>query len=390
MFRNTRNLLCQLGAASSNGQLGKIFAEELNCRAVLLVTDRGVREAGLIEGAVTNLQQAGIDCHIFDRVEADPPESVILDALQSATESGVDGILGLGGGSSMDVAKVVAFLHGSTTQSLSEIYGVEKCQGTRLPLVQVPTTAGTGSEVTPISIITTGANAKMGIVAHQLYPDYAVLDGSLTLSVPPIVSAATGIDAMVHAIEARTSKLKKNPLSDLLAHEALRLLGNNIKTVCEDGNDALAREQMLLGSCYAGMAFANAPVAAVHALAYPLGSHFKVSHGLSNSLVLPHVLRFNARDNHAAAEYAEAAKILFPSLLPMVWPSDIHGAHYLADSFAELAEELNVPTQLSDVGVSSHDIDMLSTEALKQERLLPNNPVAMTLEDIREIYTQAL
>ena len=175
----------------------------------------------------------------------------------------------------MDVAKVVAFLQGTTTQTLPDLYGVDQCVGTRLPLVQVPTTAGTGSEVTPISIVTTGTNSKMGIVSPHLLPDAAVLDGNLTLSVPPLVTAATGIDAMVHAIEARTSALKKNPMSDVLAHEALRLLSANLRRVCEDGSNAEARADMLLGSCLAGMAFANAPVAAVHALAYPLGAHFK-------------------------------------------------------------------------------------------------------------------
>jgi alcohol dehydrogenase class IV len=272
-FRNTKNLIFQLNAASSQGCLGALFHQELSCRSILLITDKGVREAGLIDGAVANLQAHGIHVAIFDQVEADPPEAIIQQATEAA--AGVDGILGFGGGSSMDVAKVVAFLQGTTTQTLPDLYGVDQCVGTRLPLVQVPTTAGTGSEVTPISIVTTGTNSKMGIVSPHLLPDAAVLDGNLTLSVPPLVTAATGIDAMVHAIEARTSALKKNPMSDVLAHEALRLLSANLRRVCEDGSNAEARADMLLGSCLAGMAFANAPVAAVHALAYPLGAHFK-------------------------------------------------------------------------------------------------------------------
>jgi alcohol dehydrogenase class IV len=189
----------------------------------------------------------------------------------------------------MDVAKVVAFLgQRDCRQNIQDIYGVGMCNGSRMPLIQVPTTAGTGSEVTPISIVTTGESEKKGIVSPVLLPDWAVLDGELTTSLPSKVTAATGIDAMVHAIEAYTSKIKKNPLSDLLAKEALRLLGSNIRRVCSEGGaaDAEARGQMLLGSLYAGMAFANAPVAAVHALAYPIGALFHVPHGVSNVLML--------------------------------------------------------------------------------------------------------
>ena len=161
------------------------------------------------------------------------------------------------------------------------------------PLIQVPTTAGTGSEVTPISIVTTGATTKMGVVSPLLLPDLALLDAELTLGLPPAVTAATGIDAMVHAIEAYTSKIKKNPLSDLLAREALRLLAANLDQAVHNGHNREARQAMLLGACLAGQAFANAPVAAVHALAYPLGSHFHLPHGLCNALMLPPVLAFN-------------------------------------------------------------------------------------------------
>ena len=190
------------------------------------------------------------------------------------------------------------------------MYGIGKVQGARLPLVQVPTTAGTGSEVTNISIVTTGATSKMGVVAPQLYADLAILDASLTLGLPPAVTAATGIDAMVHAIEAYTTAHLKNPLSDMLARQALSLLSSNLVRVCRNGQDLAARQAMLLGAMLAGQAFSNAPVAAVHALAYPIGGMFHVPHGLSNALVLPHVLRFNL--GHATPLYAELAAIVAP------------------------------------------------------------------------------
>ena len=192
------------------------------------------------------------------------------------------------------------------------MYGVNFVRGERLPLVLAPTTAGTGSEVTPISIVTTGTNEKKGVVSPQLLPDYAILDAELTVGLPAPVTAATGIDAMVHAIEAFTSKRLKNVVSDCLAKQALELLGRNIRTACFTPEDRNARANMLMGSMLAGMAFANAPVAAVHALAYPLGGHFHVLHGLSNALVLPYVLEFNMPE--ASAAYAELAPVIFPDL----------------------------------------------------------------------------
>ena len=258
------------------------------------------------------------------------------------------------------------------------------CQGERLPLALAPTTAGTGSEVTPISIVTTGASEKKGVVSPQLLPDWSVLDADLTLGLPTHITAATGIDAMVHAIEAYTSKVKKNPMSDCLAKEALHLLGANIRIVCEDSNARQARSDMLLGSMLAGMAFSNAPVAAVHALAYPLGGHFHVPHGLSNSLVLPHVMRFNIPA--AKDAYAELASILFPDIDR---GSTETVALNLAHRLARLAEELGLETRLREVGVSENQIPMLADDAMKQARLLVNNPREMTYEAALEIYQQA-
>ena len=394
LFQTTRNILSELGGVAKLGALvGSSSGGGLGCARVLVVTDPGVRAAGLVDPALRSLSDAGVAHAVFDDVVADPPEQVVHDACAAARALGADGVVGLGGGSSMDVAKLVAFLESAgTTQSLSDIYGVGACAGERLPLVQVPTTAGTGSEVTPISIVTTGENAKMGVVSPQLLPDWALLDGALTLSVPPAVTAATGIDAMVHAIEAYTSCPRKNPLSDALAREALALLAGNIRAACARGDDGDARGAMLLGSCYAGMAFANAPVAAVHALAYPVGSHFHVPHGLSNSLVLPHVLRFNAADARAAAQYAELLPLVFPERAAAAAPSsdDEAAAHALADGLAELAVELAIPTTLPEVGIAAGDVELLATEAMKQTRLLPNNPREVTLDDARALYTAAM
>ncbi len=329
----------------------------------------------------------------------DPPESIVLEAAALARASAAEAVVGLGGGSSMDVAKLVAVLaHPSCEQPLQAMYGVGQVTAPRLPLVQVPTTAGTGSEVTPISILTTGECEKKGVVSPTLLPDVAVLDGELLATVPRHVAAATGIDAMVHAIEAYTSA-RKNPLSDTFGREALKLLSSNIHAVCgvdepPAGGMPAARSAMMLGACYAGMAFANAPVAAVHALAYPLGSHFHVAHGLSNSLMLPHVLGFNAAGSARAAEqYAELAHLVVPrGAVDAIGGGGgaAGGADRLIRRLAELPVELGLPTRLADVGVAAADIPMIAAEAMKQTRLLPNNPTPVGLADAQRLYEAAL
>jgi alcohol dehydrogenase len=292
-------------------------------------------------------------------------------------------VIGMGGGSSMDVAKLIAVLANSK-QELKSMYGIGNVLGTRLPLIQIPTTAGTGSEATPIAIVTTGATSKMGVVSQQLYADIAILDAQLTLGLPPKITAATGIDAMVHAIEAYTTKHKKNPLSDMLAKQALNLLWTNIELACVEGNNIEARQAMLLGAMLAGQAFANAPCAAVHALAYPIGGIFHVPHGLSNSLVLPHVLRFNSRD--AAPLYAELASII----APMAQGNPEQRTEALIQAFEALATRLGIETRLREVGIADKDILQLAEDAMLQTRLLGNNPREMSFEDAVAIYSAAL
>ena len=217
-FQTTRSVLCEVGATA---KIGEIMAGR-GCRKVAFVTDAMILKLGLAEPALAGLRAAGVDVWIFDEVVADPPEAMILGAVEAARAQGIDGVVSIGGGSSLDTAKLIAVLAGSS-QAIGDIYGIGLVRGERLPLVLAPTTAGTGSEVTPISIVTTGASEKKGVVAPQLLPDWAILDAELTVGLPAAVTAATGIDAMVHAIEAFTSKHKKNVVSDCLAREALRL-----------------------------------------------------------------------------------------------------------------------------------------------------------------------
>ena len=376
-FSTVPNIICETGAVQ---KLGTLLRQQFpDVKNALVVTDRGFLGTGLVDAPIASLVNAGIQVQTYSDVQADPPEHIVLQAADYARQVGADIVIGFGGGSSMDVAKLISILAGSD-QPLSSMYGIGNVQGQRLPLVQIPTTAGTGSEVTPISIVTTGETTKMGVVSPRLYADLAILDAALTVGLPPKVTAATGLDAMVHAIEAYTTRHKKNALSDMLAREALKLLSRNLVTACEDGGNLAARQAMLLGAMLAGQAFSNAPVAAVHALAYPIGGIFHVPHGLSNALVL----RFNA--SHAATSYAELADIVAPG----AQGSEEARSQSLIVAVEELAKRVGIETTLREVGITEADLDRLADDAMLQTRLLVNNPRELQRADARAIYAAAL
>ena len=356
-------------------------AQHLIGSRCLVVTDHGLVAAGIVERAVQVLAEAGVHVELFTDVEADPAEATILAAVQQAKEMRAESIVGLGGGSSLDVAKLVAYLS-ATGEAIQDIYGIGQAKGARLPLVLIPTTSGTGSEVTPIAIVTTPTQEKMGVVSSVLLPDLALLDPELTVGLPAHITAATGIDAMVHAIEAYASaNPNNNPISKALALEALRLIGSSLLAGVLKGADLKARSNLMLGSMLAGQAFANSPVAAVHALAYPIGGHFKIPHGLSNALVLPHVLRFNAETD--AEAYYETAVAAFPQLANV---SEAERASAFCDALSALSEACGLPQRLRDVGIAREVLPVLARDAVKQTRLLVNNPRTLSENDILQIY----
>ncbi|MDN3638691.1 iron-containing alcohol dehydrogenase [Simiduia curdlanivorans] len=357
------------------------FTQRLNAQSVLIISDASLVKLGLVNKAEAALQKTGTSYACFSDVQADPAEATVLAAVAKAKALNADVIIGLGGGSSMDVAKIVALLaHPQCQQTLADIYGVDKVTGLRLPLIQIPTTAGTGSEVTPIAIITTGSTTKAGIVSKKLLPDIALLDPELTLGLPPAITAATGIDAMVHAIEAFTSAHRKNPLSDILARQALALLSTHLLTAVNNGTNLEARAAMLLGACLAGQAFANAPVAAVHALAYPLGGHYHIPHGLSNALVLTAVLRFNA--SHAHLLYAQLADIFVANPAP----DTEQACEQFINALDDLIQNTQLATRLRDLHISLDSLPLLAADAMLQQRLLVNNPKPMSEADALKIY----
>ena len=353
---------------------------------IFVITDADLTKIGLNKPIINQISKSS-NLEVFDDVESDPSKKTLIKALKSAKNFKPTGILGFGGGSSMDIAKLISLLVG-TEQDIENIWGVGNAKGPRLPLVLIPTTAGTGSEVTPISIITLEDDQKKGVSSPIILPDLAVLDPELTLNLPSDITAATGIDAMVHAIEAYTSNNQNNnPISKLLAIESLKLLGTSIETAVFDGHNIEARSNMLLGSMMAGQAFANSPVAAVHALAYPIGGIFHVSHGLSNSLVLPHVLKFNSTNAKACEQYAFLAPFVFKDINQNTNTKNI--CNDFIDRLENLSSLLNLPSKLRELDIPKDACVKMAKESMKQTRLLVNNPREVTEEDAFNIYNAA-
>lgn len=379
-FETTPRVICEIDGALRLGAL----CRELNAERVLLVSDPGLLRAGLLDAPLQAMRDSGLQVTLYSEVQADPPVACVEDAVAVARECRAQAVIGLGGGSSLDIAKLVALLCGCE-QRLEDIYGIGLAKGPRLPLIQVPTTAGTGSEVTAVAIVTTPSHEKKGVVSSLLYPDIALLDARLTVGLPAAISAMTGVDAMVHAIEAYTSAHKKNVLSDGLAVQALTLLAANMDRVLAEPGDLQARSNMLLGSMLAGMAFANAPVAAVHALAYPLGGHFHVPHGLSNALVLVPVLNFNRPA--AEALYAQLASAVLPG---QHFATAAEACEAFIAFMTQLVTRMPFAQRLNEVGVTVAHLDQLTDDALKIERLLINNPRPLNRDDIHAIYSSVL
>ena len=355
------------------------LAEHLPDGPCLFVTDREVVALGLTDACRATLGEV----IVFDTVEPDPSKETLLAAVEAGRAAGATSVVGFGGGSPMDVAKLAAYLLGSG-DDVDAIWGVGLATGRHLPLALVPTTAGTGSEATPVAVMTCEGGEKRGVNSPALIADWAALDASLTIGMPRALTAATGIDAIVHAIEAFTSARTKNPLSDLYAIEALRLLSTNLLTACAAPTDLAARSAMLFGAHLAGLAFANAPVAGVHALAYPLGGLHHLPHGLSNALMLRHVLQHN--QEAAREEYATLAHVLEPGCAGQ--GSQMQCALFI-DRLAALVIASGLAPRLRDHGISQADIPTLAREAMKQQRLLVNNPCAIDEDDARRLYEAA-
>ena len=380
LFRTVPRIVMGPGALNQLGDEVKA----LKAKKVLIVTDQGLIDSGLVNRAGAVLEKAGIEYAVFGDVEADPRYEIVADCVAMIRSENAGLIIGFGGGSPIDIAKVSAVM-ATNEGPISEYFGIDLVPNPGLPTLIVPTTAGTGSEVTPIAILSDHTEKlKKGIVSPHLFPSAALLDPELTLGLPPRVTAATGMDALIHAIESYTSK-NATSISDMLARQAMRLIAKNIRTAYSDGSNLEARSNMLEGSLLAGMAFCTAGVTAVHAFAYPIGAEFHIPHGIANSIMLTPVMEFN---KHGSQErFADIAGYLGVDTAAL---SVKEAADASVEAMRTLAADLNIPEHLSEFGIKDEDIPQLAEGVMKVTRLLANNPRDLAQKDAEEIYRRVL
>lgn len=372
-------------ADSMRQKLGDL-AKQYDATSAIIITDAGISDLGYVDIAQESLEQAGINVVIFDRVVADPPIEVVEEAIELARANQCNLVIGLGGGSPIDTAKIVA-LYSNDFQSVNELLEADISGFKKMPLFAIPTTAGTGAEATFVSVITAKDGSKKAIYTPKILPDVAILDATLTLKLPRHITAATALDAMVHCIEAYTSRTKKNPISDALAVKGLQMLWSNFYTVLHHGDDIDARADMLLGSTLAGIAFVNASVAAVHGLSYPLSINFHVPHGHANALVMCGVFTFNLPV--AAPLYAELARAVMP--IDTSGMTDIEAAHQLINQLKDFLKTSGLKYRLNELDITAEDIPALADMVINTyARLIETNPMDMSLEEVKMIYQEIL
>ena len=372
-------------ADSMRQKLGDL-AKQYDATSAIIITDTGICELGYVDIAQESLEQAGINVVIFDRVVADPPIEVVEQAIELARANQCNLVIGLGGGSPIDTAKIVA-LYSNDFQSVNELLEADISGFKKMPLFAIPTTAGTGAEATFVSVITAKDGSKKAIYTPKILPDVAILDATLTLKLPRHITAATALDAMVHCIEAYTSRTKKNPISDALAVKGLQMLWSNFYTVLHHGDDIDARAEMLLGSTLAGIAFVNASVAAVHGLSYPLSINFHVPHGHANALVMCSVFTFNLPV--AAPLYAELARAVMP--IDTSGMTDIEAAHQFINQLKDFLKTSGLKYRLNELDITAEDIPALADMVINTyARLIETNPMDMSLEEVKMIYQEIL
>ncbi|MBY0184655.1 iron-containing alcohol dehydrogenase [Bacillus aerophilus] len=352
-------------------------------RSIFILTQPSIVSLGYADQIKTELAKKGIASEISTEIKPEPTEENIEDVFQTFLKGEHEAIIGIGGGSVLDAAKILAVLK-TNDQPISDLVGTNLVKKRGVPTILIPTTSGTGSEVTPNAIVTfPEKELKIGMVSPYLLPDLVILDPALTLKLPKAITAATGMDAFTHALESYISN-KANPFSDMFALESMRLISGSIQEAYHHGDNMKAREDMLIGAMYGGMALTSAGTAAVHAMAYPLGGKYKISHGVANSMLLPHVTAFNA--DHIKDRLEDIARV--------IGIEEKGSKHTLAEQVIRQIEEwtadLHIPQQLKAFGVSKEDVPALAEAASEVKRLMDNNPKPMSVSDIEQVYMKLL
>jgi alcohol dehydrogenase class IV len=360
------------------------LAARLGLRRVALVSSPSLVQQGVVAEAMRLLEQEGIKGVLVAQIKTEPALE-LLETLSAATNAEhPDGIIGIGGGSVLDAAKLLA-VRCTTAKPIREMLGIGQVETAGIPTILVPTTSGTGAEVTPNAIVTLPEEKlKVGVVSPYLYPRLAVLDPLLTVSLPPAVTASTGMDAFTHAIESYLSN-KANPISDTYALESMRRISRSLEAAYRRGDDLQARTDMLLGSMYGGMALSCSGTAAVHALAYPLGGSFHIPHGTANAMLLPHVMRFN--HDAVADRLSDVASAMGLKSDGQAAPNGKAGERVVS-ALEDWIKSLGIPQELSSFGMERSDLAELALAASRVTRLLNNNPKPMTVADIESIYSR--
>lgn len=398
--RNTWEFFSTGQIIFGNGAIQKLgdVLNRLQAKNILIVTDMGIKNAGILDKVKNVLEEKDFKVFVYDKVVPEPPVASALEAYEFAKEQlEIDAIIGLGGGSSIDLAKVVALLMKYGGHPTDYFGGENLIPGPIAPLIAIPTTAGTGSEVTSVAVLTdTENNIKIGISDNYLRPTVALLDPEITIGLPPYVTACSGIDALSHAIEAYTAKpypyiqAQGNilfqgaiPISDSLALEAINLIAKNLVLAVQQGSNVEARANMLLASLLAGMAFSNAGTALAHALAYPIGGKVKSPHGELTGLLLPYVMEFNA-------DVEQEKMVKIAQVFGIEGKSKDELAQHAVSEVMQLVEKIGLPTKLSQIGIKQEDLEEIAEKSMQIERLIRNNPRVPTKDSLVNLLKKAL
>lgn len=354
-------------------------------RNAVIVTQPSIKELGAVDKLASELQASGISVRYTLDVKPEPTIDNIREVYHSIASEPVDLLIGIGGGSVLDAAKLFSVML-TNEKELKDMIGTDLIPQAGVPTVLVPTTAGTGSEVTPNAIVTLpDEELKIGVVSRHLLPQLVVLDPELVLGLPKPITAATGMDAFTHSFESYIST-KANPISDMFALESIRLISSSLLESYHNGSNIEAREKVLVGSMYGGMALTAAGTAAVHALAYPLGGKFKVPHGVANSMLLPHVTEYNL-DAIAPERMIQVARAMG---LAQAEQGGAAAADAVIERIFAWAKEMEIPQDLRSFGVKDEDVESMAVAASGVKRLMDNNPKTMSLEAISAVYRKLL
>lgn len=377
-FKIPQNIIFGMGSLA---QLPELLIES-SSNHVFLISDGGLAKLGVVEKIKSIIQNSGITCTTYLGVLPNPTVSIVDEATALYTQCGATSIVALGGGSSMDVAKAVGVL-ANYGGSITQYEGNFKVPGPIVPMIAIPTTAGTGSEVTASAVITDESrNYKLSVFSYELLPRYALLDPALIMTAPASIAASCGVDALIHAMEAYIST-KATPFSDAMAEKAMELIGANLRRFVANRQDEDAACAMMLGCNFAGIAFAWARLGNVHAMSHPVSGYFHVAHGVANSILLPTVLEYNALADHGRYKkmynYIHQGSPCIENFQPQM----------LVDEIRKLNNELGIPARLSDVGVTADKIPAMAEDAMKSGNI-PANPRQTTLKDMIALYEKAL